>query len=334
MNMWRRRGLQFSLGFGLLCLIILCGCQNPFTKPPLVGIILWNKEIQSLDDNLRGVVEGLREEGYLDGLNLRLQVVNSTMDRGRAAVSTQELEEQGARVLVTLGDIPTMVALNSSPGSKLPIVYSGVASPSAAGLNCQPGVSSRLTGTSMEVPASEQIRVFMLARPRLTRLGILFCTACPEAVATGGAAEIAARNLGLRVITATVTDERPELLERALTIFREEKVEAVFMPTDSVLASPRNLELICRRLLQARVPLMVPFESSVSYGALLSYHADFAEVGRQAGRQAGRILAGVSPREVSPEIPRVKRLTLNLRTAQALGLPLSRHLLSRAQDLY
>ncbi len=98
MNLWRRRGLQFSLGFGLLCLIILCGCQNPFANPPLVGIILWNKEIQSLDDNLRGVVEGQREEGYLDGLNLRLQVVNSTMDRGRAAVSTQELEEPGARV--------------------------------------------------------------------------------------------------------------------------------------------------------------------------------------------------------------------------------------------
>ncbi len=73
-----------------------------------------------------------------------------------------------------------------------------------------------------------------------------------------------------------------------------------------------------------------PFaESSVSYGALLSYHADFAEV----GRQAGRILAGVPPRGVSPEIPQVKRLTLNLRMAHALGLPLSRDLLSRAQDL-
>ena len=99
MNLWRRRGLKFSLGFGLLCLIILCGCQNPFANPPLVGIILWNKEIHSLDENLRGVVEGQREEGYLDGLNLRLQVVKSTMDRGRAPVSTQELEGQGARGL-------------------------------------------------------------------------------------------------------------------------------------------------------------------------------------------------------------------------------------------
>ena len=48
MDLWRRRGLQFGLGLGLFLLIILCGCQNPFARPPLVGIILWNQEIQSL----------------------------------------------------------------------------------------------------------------------------------------------------------------------------------------------------------------------------------------------------------------------------------------------
>jgi putative tryptophan/tyrosine transport system substrate-binding protein len=334
MNPWWRRGLQFCLGFGLILLILLCGCQNPFPKPPLVGIILWNQEIQSLDDNLRGVTEGLREEGCLAGINLRLTVINSRMDRGRAAVATRELLQQGARVLITLGDIPTLVALSASPGSPVPIVYSGVASPSASGLTCQPEAASRLTGTSMEVPAAEQLRMFMLARPKLKRLGILFCTATPEAVATGRTAESAAQDLGLRVIAATVTDERPELLDRALHILREERVEAVFLPTDPVLAAPRNLEVICRRMLEAGLPVMVPFESSVSYGALLSYHADFAEVGRQAGRQAGRILAGVPPRDVPPEIPQVKRLTLNLRMAQTLGLPLSRHLISRAHDLY
>ena len=79
---------------------------------------------------------------------------------------------------------------------------------------------------------------------------------------------------------------------------------------------------------------MVPFESSVSYGALISHHADFAEVGRQSGRQAGRILSGAAPRDVAPEIAKVKRLTLNLKVAQSLGLPLVRHLLSRAHDLY
>ena len=334
MDLWRRRGLQFGLGLGFFLLVLLCGCQNPFSRPPLVGIILWNLEIQSLEDNLQGVIEGLREEGYLNGLNLSLQVINSDRDRGRTAKAVEELKSKGAKVLITLGTVPTLVALNVTQGSSLPIVYSGVVAPAAVGLDCPSTPAPWLTGTSMEVPASEQLEVFLLSRPGLQRLGILYCTATPEAVATGREAETAARNLGLREVTATVTDERPELLDKALSTLQEEKVEALFLPTDPVLASPRNLGIICERMLKARLPVMVPFESSVSYGALISYHADFAEVGRQTGRQAGRVLSGVPLRDVTPEIPRVKRLTLNLRTAQTLELPLSRHLLSRSHDLY
>jgi putative ABC transport system substrate-binding protein len=334
MDEMRRRGLQIGLGFGLFLLIMLCGCQNPWSQPPLVGIILWNQEIQSLEANLQGVMEGLREEGYLDGLNVRLQVVNATGDRSRAALAAEALQEQGAKLLITLGTIPTLVALDVTRGGELAMIYSGVATPAAAGLDCQSEGTSRLTGTSMEVPVAEQLQIFLLARPGLQRLGILFCTATPEAVVTGTAAEVAARNLGLQAVTATVTDDRPELLDKALTSLKDEGVEAIFLPTDPVLASPRNLRVICERMLQARLPMMVPFESSVSYGALISYHADFAEVGRQAGRQAGRVLSGAAPGELPPEIPRVKRLTLNLRVAQSLELPLSRHLLSRAHNLY
>ena len=334
MEIWRRRGLQFGLGLGLFLLAILVGCQNPFSQPPLVGIILWNQDIQSFEDNLQGVIEGLREEGYLDKLNMRLQVINSTGDRGQAATAAEVLQRHGAKLLITLGTVPTLVALDVTQGSRLPLVYSGVGAPAATGLNCPSTMEPRLTGTSMEVPVAEQLRLLMLTRPRLQRLGILFCTATPVAVATGRAAEAAAQGMGLKVILATVTDERPELLDKALTTLVGEGVQALFLPTDPVLAAPRNLEVICARLLRDRLPVMVPFASSVTHGALISYHADSAEVGRQAGRQAGRILSGAAVRDVPPEIPKVKRLTLNLRVARSLELPLSRHLLSQARDLY
>jgi putative ABC transport system substrate-binding protein len=334
MDTWRRRGLQFGLGLGLFLLMVLCGCQNPFKQPPLVGIILWNQEIQSFEDNLQGVLEGLREEGYLDGLNLRLRVINSTGDRRRAAGAAEEFQEQGAKLLITLGTVPTLVALKVTQESRLPVVYSGVGAPAATGLDWQSNAEPRFTGTSMEVPVAEQLKVFGLARPRIKRLGILFCTATPVAVATGKEAEAAAWEMGLKVVKATVTDVSLEQLETALAYLQAEGAEALFLPTDPVLASPKTLRVIHERMLQARLPVMVPFESSVFYGALISYHADFAEVGRQAGRQAARILSGAAPKDVPPEIPKVKRLTLNLRVAQALELPLSRHLLSRAHDLY
>jgi putative ABC transport system substrate-binding protein len=334
MATWRRGVLLGGLGLGLIFLVILCGCQNPFRQLPLVGVILWNQDIQSLEDNLQGVMEGLREEGYLDGLNLRLQVINASGDRGRVAQAAEELQRQQAKLIITLGTVATLVALNATQDSHLPLVYSGVGAPAATGLDCQANGKPRLTGTSIEVPVAEQLRMLRLAQPRLQRLGILFCTATPVAVATGTAAAAAAREKGLTAIMATITDERPELLENALRTLQKEGIDALFLPTDPVLAAPRHVQVICARMLQARVPVMVPFESSVTHGALMSYHADFAEVGRQAGRQAGRILSGAAPWEVPPESPKVKRLTLNLGVAKSLQLPLSRRLLSRARDVY
>ncbi|MFW6122759.1 MAG: ABC transporter substrate-binding protein [Thermodesulfobacteriota bacterium] len=332
MSVWRPRGLQAALG--LFLLVALWGCQNPFQSPPLVGIILWSPEIQSLEDNLQGVSEGLREEGYLNGVNVRLQVTNASGDRSRAAKEVEELQKQGIKLLITLGTVPTLVALDVTSGTHLPIIYSGLGAPAATGLDWEAAAQPRFTGTSMEVPVDDQLRILCLALPRLKRLGILYCTVSSVAVATGSAAEAAARKMGLTVVKETVFDERPALLAQAMTNMLEQKSEALFLPTDPVLASPKNLKIICERMLQARVPVMVPFESSVVYGALLSYHADFSEVGRQAGRQAARILSGVPPYKVPPEIPKVKRLTLNLKVAHDLDLPLSRHLLSRAHDLY
>jgi putative tryptophan/tyrosine transport system substrate-binding protein len=332
MNMWRHRGLQVALG--LFMLVVWCGCQNPFHSPPLVGIILWNQEIQSFEDNLQGVKEGLREEGYLNGLNVRVQVIDALGDRRRAARAVTELREQGVKLLITLGTVPTLVALDATCGTPLPIVYSGLGAPAATGLDWQAAAKPRFTGTSIKVPAVEQLRVLRLALPTLKRLGILYCTDSSVAVATGISAEAAARDMDLIAVKDTVSNECPTPLIQALKNLLDRKIEALFLPTDPVLASPKNLKIICEQMLQARVPVMVPFESSVVYGGLLSYHADFSEVGRQAGRQAARILSGVPPSQVPPEIPKVKRLTLNLKVAQDLNLPLSRHLLSRAQDLY
>ena len=332
MNTWRPWGRQVALG--LFLLVAWCGCQDPFQRPPLVGIILWNQEIQSLEDTLQGVSEGLREEGYLNGFNVRVQVMDASGDRGRAAQAVKELQEQGVRLLITLGTVPTQIAREVTRGTSLPIVYSGLGAPAAIGLNWRAVAEPRFTGTSMEVPVAEQLEMLGLALPRLKRLGILYCTATPVAVAIGTEAEAAARKMGLSVVKSLVADERPALLTKALTNLLDQKMEALFLPTDPVLASPKNLKIIIERMLQARVPVMVPFESSVGYGALLSYHADFSEVGRQAGRQAARILSGVPPYEVPPEIPKVKRLSLNLKVAHDLDLPLSRQLLSRAHELY
>lgn len=333
----RRRRTSCPTFWGLLLLVLaaLLLFQGCGPRLPLVGVIQWTGEIQAFGETLQGVIEGLREEGFQHGLNLELQVVNAAEDRARAAEAAQEFQRRGARLLITLGTIPTLIALEVTQESRLPVVYSVVGAPDSTGLARPPEPGRiRFTGTSMEVPAGEQLRFLLLAQPGLKRLGLLYCHATPQAVATGEAAAAAARTLGIEVIRKTIPDERLELLQQALTDLLQQNIAGLFIPTDPVLCKPSNLRVICAAALKARVAVMVPAGELLHHGALLAYHCDFGDIGRQAGRQAAQILGGVPPAQVPPEVPRIKRLSLNPQVARVLGRPLPRQLLCQAHNLW
>jgi putative ABC transport system substrate-binding protein len=335
MSLWRQKSIRVALCAVLFLAGIFAGHRVLFPPLPLVGVIQWTREIKVIDDAPQWVTEGLREEGYLDGLNIRLEIKDAHGERDEAAALTRKLVKKGARLLITVGTVPTLIALEVTRDSKIPIVYTVVASPNNTGLaRPEPPEAVRFTGASMEVPATEQLRFLLLARPKLKRLGILFCTATPPAVATGMAAEESCPSLGLTPILRTVTDDRPELLRETLKDLLEQKIEALFIPADPVLRRPDLLRNICAVAMQAHIPVIAADGDSMAHGPFMSYHCDFPEMGRQAGRQAARILNGKPLELIPPETPVVKKLTLNLKVAQELGLSLPRQLLCQAHRFY
>jgi putative ABC transport system substrate-binding protein len=68
-------------------------------------------------------------------------------------------------------------------------------------------------------------------------------------------------------------------------------------------------------------------------GALASSGADFADVDRQCGVYAGRILKGARPADLPVMLPTKHALTINPRTAKALGLALPPALLANADEV-
>jgi len=62
----------------------------------------------------------------------------------------------------------------------------------------------------------------------------------------------------------------------------------------------------------------------------MSYGPDIVDVFRHAGRYTGRILKGGKPAEMPMEEPREFRLTVNLKTAKALGVTMPQSVLVRA----
>ena len=82
-----------------------------------------------------------------------------------------------------------------------------------------------------------------------------------------------------------------------------------------------------------RLPAVYPRRFWAELGGLLSYGNDFPDNFRRAAIYADRILKGMKPSELPVQAPAKFELTINLKTAKALGLTGSRLLLGRADEV-
>ena len=78
---------------------------------------------------------------------------------------------------------------------------------------------------------------------------------------------------------------------------------------------------------------MYPYRDYVVRGGLIGYGVDRTDLYRSAAVYVDRILRGAKPSDLPAERPTVFRLTLNVKTATALGVTLPTPLLARADEV-
>ena len=92
-------------------------------------------------------------------------------------------------------------------------------------------------------------------------------------------------------------------------------------------------ELIIGLAAHYRLPAVYPFDAFAKQGGLMSYELDVADVYRQAAVYVDRILRGVQPADLPVQASNRFELTINLKTAKALGLEIPPTLLARADEV-
>ena len=322
----RRRALLLAaapstLGSSLLAPRALA--QTP-RAPRHVGVLSVSTEA-AFASSLQALREGLKAHGHVEGGDI---VIDLRHAGGRA----QELPRLAAELaalqpalIVATGTAATTAALVAT--TDVPVVALGdlVAAGHAAQLN-RPG--GRVTGVSF-LPAPLNAKRLELLASVLPKGGAVLNLGDPNSAVSTESVEAAGRALGLVLHAAYATT--PAQIDAAFAGARKLRVAGV-----NVLNSP-FLSLHHGRIIalaaEARLPAIYQWPESARDGGLMGYGPSLSGMFRQLAGFASRLMAGARAAELPIEQPTRIELSLNLKTAKALGLALPESLRLRADEV-
>lgn len=269
---------------------------------------------------------GLREKGWIEGKNLQIDYRFAAGEPERARLVAKELV-QGSPDVVLANGRAILAALKDATAD-VPIVFVLVPDPVGDGFVAtlaKPG--GNLTGiTNYEFDmGGKWAGLLKEIAPRISRVLLVFNPeSAPYAVKF-----LQAAKQGIDAILAPVRDDKQ--IERTFGGIKDQSTTGVVVMPDLFTSGHRAA--IVAQAAANKVPTIYPFAFFVTNGGLLSYSVDTSDLFRRSAFYVDRILRGERPRDLPVEAPTKFELTINLKTAKALGLTVPPTLLTQADKL-
>jgi len=323
----RRRAFIKLIGGTAIAWPLAARAQQPF---PVIGFL----SARSLGESapiLDAFRRGLAETGYLEGQNVAIEYRLLEGQFDRLAETAADLVRRQVSVIVTAGTAPARPAKAAT--QTIPIVFGVGDDPVRLGLVAslaRPGGNATgINYFSSEINA-KRLELLHELIPTAARVAVLVNPANATNTSSMLASmEPAARALGLQIQIYNASTNRE--IDVAFATLVREKADALFLAPDA-LFSARRVQLISLAARHA-LPASYSLREAVEAGGLMSYGTSFADMYRQLGVYAGRILKGAKPADLPVAQSTKFELVINLQTAKLLGLDVPPQLLARADEV-
>jgi putative ABC transport system substrate-binding protein len=295
------------------------------TKTPVIGIIGAGSPA-SHGPWVAAMVARLKELGWTDGANVKIEYRWAEGQNERVAAYAAEFAAQKVDVIVSSGPA-AYVAAKVAPNT--PIVAASVGDPVQAGVAqslAHPG--GMVTGSSIQTTdlAPKRIQFLREIAPGLRRLAVMgYAQGYPGEMES---AEAYAKTLNLDVVALPL--KSPDDIAPAFDAAkgRSDALYVAITPFTTV-----NRADIIKLALEHRLPIVTGLKEFVASGALLSYGSDLDGAFRRAGDYVDRILRGEKPGDLPIQQATRFELAVNLKTAKALGLEIPPDILAAADEV-
>jgi putative tryptophan/tyrosine transport system substrate-binding protein len=273
--------------------------------------------------NVNGLVQGLRELGYVEGQNIRFEHRWADGRFDRLAELAADLVRLQVDVIVAFVTQATEVAKNQT--TTIPIVMVGVGDPVGAGLVASlahPG--GNVTGTSSLAIAlvGKQLELLMLVAPNIKNVATMFNpTNVTFQTLQVKEAKAASEKLGisLRFLEVSTSSE----FESAFDTVAHEKIGALLILIDPLFLA--NSKTLAELSVKSRLITMTGYRTFAEAGALMSYGPNYFESYKSAAPYVDKILRGQKPADLPIDQASRFEFLVNMKTAKMLGIeiPLS-----------
>ncbi|HKQ62836.1 MAG TPA: ABC transporter substrate binding protein [Candidatus Polarisedimenticolaceae bacterium] len=295
-----RRASWFTLLLAALHGLLLLGAS----KRPHV-VVLLSQDLPPY----RQTIEGFQQQLDKLGIGCELEILPLAAP----------LERVQADLLLALG----------TPATKRAGGYTGAPVVSALALRAADlGPRGGMTGVFLEFPVEVELQWMTRLLPGHRRVGVIYSRA--ENQERMLQATRAAEALSLQLIRRPI--EGPREIPASLASLQNE-AEVLWGVADDTVLTPQTATEFLTYALRNRMPFVGLSLPWVKAGALYALDRDYADVGRQCGEMAARILRGEPVAAVPREAPRRVVYSVNLRTAEQLALSIPGSLLRGASEV-
>jgi putative ABC transport system substrate-binding protein len=288
-------------------------------RRPVIGLLA-SSTAETLSPNVSAFRKGLAEAGYVEGSNVVIEYryADDHIDRLRALAA--DLVQKRVSLIAAIGNQqPALAAKNAT--TTIPIVFAMGADPLRNGLVSslnRPG--GNITGLTMLDGAlvSKRMQLLHDLLPAAKVFAVLRNPASnSQAIVDDSQQAVDTWGGKMEVVGASNAAE----IGAAFAILAQKRIDALSVLPDTLFSG--HPERIVALAAQNAIPTIYPQKSFASVGGLMSYGGDSAEGYRQAGIYAGRILKGEKPADLPVQQQSKFEFVINLKTAKALGLPVS-----------
>jgi putative ABC transport system substrate-binding protein len=275
-------------------------------------------------------VRKLREYGYVEGENLRLQSRFTEGHDDRYPDMASELVRLPVDVIVTWGT-PAAAAAKQATRT-IPIVMGSIGDPVNVGIVpnlARPG--GNITGFAAQSVDLEGKRLELLKDllPNLSRVGVLANATNPLLAAGLQNLQPVAKELRVSVDVFEVRNS--DEVEGALRRLQQVRPDGVVVAPDLLLLTKRTE--IAAALATSKLPAVYPFREYAAVGGLMIHGANLGVLFERAAGYVDRILKGANPSDLPVQLATEFELIINLKTAAQIGLTIPPTLIARADEV-